>query len=165
MFLDSRKIILSNVDNPNIIIEMILKQIRDLKWELPLLVTDVVGNDAEIVEKNSKLLEGALTAELSVSVSNERFEQLAKNYELKYKEELSFQGYAQTEYDTVFMIKDAITEVGYDADKIANWFRSVKDWQGASGSITLNKNGDRKGGYIPKIILDGKAIELKQDSE
>ena len=148
-----------------VIIEMILKQIRDLKWELPLLVTDVVGNDAEIVEKNSELLEGALTAELSVSVSNEKFEQLAKNYELKYKEELSFQGYAQVEYDTVFMIKDAITEVGYDANKIASWFRSVKDWQGASGSITLNKDGDRKGGYVPKIILDGKAIELKQDSE
>ena len=147
------------------IIEIILKQIRDLKWELPLLVTDVIGNDIEIVEKNFELLEGALTAELSISTNNERFEQLSKNYELKYKEELSFQSYAQAEYDTVFMLKDAIKEVGYEVDKIADWLRSVKDWQGASGSITLGSDGDRDGGYISKIILDGKTIELKQDSE
>ena len=63
------------------------------------------------------------------------------------------------------MLKDAIKEVGYEADKIADWLRSVKDWQGASGSITLGSDGDRDGGYISKIILDGKTIELKQDSE
>jgi branched-chain amino acid transport system substrate-binding protein len=147
------------------IIEMILKQIRDLKWELPLLVTDVVGSDEKIIEENSKLLEGALTTELNINISNNKFEQLAKDYELKYKEELPFQSYAQTSHDAILMIRDAITEVGYDADKIAEWFRSVEDWQGASGLITLGDDGDRDDGYVVKIILDGKTIELKQDSD
>ena len=132
---------------------------RDLKWESPLLVTDVIVSNAEIVEKNSELLEGALAAEFGIDPSNEKFEQLAKNYELKYKEELPFQNYSQTEYDAVIMLKDAIIEVGYEVDKIADWFRSVKDWQGASGLITLGDDGDRDDGHIFKIILDGKIIQ------
>ena len=141
------------------VIEIILKQMRDLKWESPLLVTDVIVSNAEIVEKNSELLEGALAAEFGIDPSNEKFEQLAKNYELKYKEELPFQNYSQTEYDAVIMLKDAIIEVGYEVDKIADWFRSVKDWQGASGLITLGDDGDRDDGHIFKIILDGKIIQ------
>jgi hypothetical protein len=54
------------------------------------------------------------------------------------------------------MIKDAIAAVGYDGQKIADWSRTVKDWQGASGKITIQDNGDMVGGHRPEIIKDGK---------
>jgi len=141
--------------------ERVLKQIKDLKWRPMLLISDAVSGHKETVEKNADLLEGALAAEFGVDPTNPKFDQLAKAYQVKHNTELPFQSYSQTEYDGVYMVKDAIEAVGYDAEKIAEWFRTVKDWSGASGLVTIGDDGDRDGGHVPKIIVKGKVEKLQ----
>ena len=46
--------------------------------------------------------------------------------------------------------------VGDDGSKLADWIRTVKDWQGASGSITIKPDGDRESGYSGEVVRDGK---------
>jgi branched-chain amino acid transport system substrate-binding protein len=139
--------------------ERILRQMKDLNWKPNLLISDAVSGDLETVEKNADLLEGALAAEFGVDPKNEKFKAMVEDYKNKYKNEPPYQSYAQTEYDAVYMIRDAIAEVGYNSEKIADWFRTVKNWSGASGLITIGDDGDRDSGHVPKVIRNGK-VEL-----
>lgn len=139
--------------------ERILQQLSDLGWTIQLLVSDAVTGDVETVRRNATILEGTLAAEFGIDPSNQKFQTLLSGYQKKYGSEVPFQSYAQTEYDSVYMLRDAISEVGYDAGKIARWFREVKNWEGASGLTTIGDDGDRDGGHVPKIVKGGK-VEL-----
>ncbi|MDP2629903.1 MAG: ABC transporter substrate-binding protein [Candidatus Uhrbacteria bacterium] len=136
--------------------ERALKQVTELKWKIPLLITESFAGDAATVEANKSALEGALAAEFTVDEKNEKFEHLVSSYKERYGADLPFPPYAQSEYDAVFMVRDALVAVGEDGEKIAEYLRSTLDWQGASGSITIGGDGDRVGGYALVVVKDGK---------
>ena len=138
--------------------ERILKQLSDLKWKPALLMNDI-SIDMKLVEGNKAILEGAFAAEFGVDPTNPKFARMAEVYKSKHVTDVPFPSYAQTEYDAVFLIADAIKAVGYGGEKIAAWSRTVKDWSGASGNTTIEQTGDRAGGHVPKVIKDGK-VEL-----
>jgi branched-chain amino acid transport system substrate-binding protein len=139
--------------------ERILKQMSELKWQVPLLVSDAVSGDTKAVASNKTALEGTLAAEFSTDSTNAKFKHLVDTYKQLYKADLPYQSYGQTEYDSLFILADGIKAVGYDGEKLANWMRTVKDWQGASGKVTIGSDGDVAGGHIPKIIKSG-IVEL-----
>ncbi|MSR73758.1 MAG: ABC transporter substrate-binding protein [Candidatus Pacebacteria bacterium] len=137
----------------------ILKQISDLKWKTGIIVNDVVVGDMKTVEANKAVLEGALTAEFGTDVDNAKFQNLLAAYKAKYGVDMPFQSYGQTEYDAVYILRDALMAVGNDGAKIADWLKTVNNWQGASGSVTIGADGDRVGGHVLKVIKGGK-VEL-----
>lgn len=142
--------------------EKIFKQMQDLKWNTPVLVNDVTGGTPATVLMYKDLLEGALTAEFSTDPTNTKFTKLLTDYKTKYGTELPYQAYGQTEYDAVYMLRDAIIAVGYDGEKIAAWSRTVKDWDGASGKVTIGQDGDRVGGHTVEVIKGGKTERFVQ---
>ena len=115
--------------------------------------------DVTVVKNNAVAMEGTLAAEFGVDPNNLKFKGMLEKYQKEYGVEIPFQSYAQTYYDAVFMIKDALVAFDYDVDKMAEWFRTVKDWSGASGLTTIGDDGDRDGGHTPKIVKNGK-VEL-----
>lgn len=140
---------------------LIFKQIDEQKWKPALLISGAVSGDAKTVADHKTLLEGALAAEFGVGSNSTQFAAALAAYQTKYGSEASYQSYAQTEYDAVYMVRDALLAVGNDGTKIAEWSRTVKDWIGASGKVTIKTDGDRDGGYVAKVIKDGK-VELYQ---
>lgn len=136
--------------------DRVFKQVGELKWKVPILVADATSGDPTTVSNNAAFLEGALAAEFGIDPNNQKFQTMLTAYKNKYGGEPPFQSYAQTEYDGVYMLRDAIKEVGYNGEKLATWFRTVKDWPGASGLITIGDDGDRDGGHVAKIIKNGK---------
>lgn len=141
--------------------ERIMKQLKDLKWNPALLIDDAIAGDPKTIENNEAILEGALTAEFGVDLANPKFKHAMQAYKDKYGAEPPFQSYAQTEYDAVYIIRDAIAAVGYDGEKIANWSRTIKDWDGASGKVTIGQDGDRVSGHRLEIVKNGK-VEVYQ---
>lgn len=139
--------------------ERILKQLQETNWKPQLMTSDVVPGDPETVKRNSGILEGAIGAEFGIDENNPKFKGMLEAYKKKFGEDVPYLSYAQTEYDGVYIIRDAIKTVGYDGEKIADYVRSLKNWQGASGSVTIEENGDRTGGHVPKVIKNGK-VEL-----
>lgn len=137
----------------------ILKQVADLKWKPNLIVNDVMAGDLKVVEENRAILEGALAAEFGVDATNPKFQAMAAAYKAKYGVDVPYQSYAQTEYDAVYILRDALIAVGNDGAKIADWLKTVTNWQGASGSVTIGADGDRVGGHVLKVIKGGK-VEL-----
>ncbi len=140
----------------------IFKNLGDLNWKPALLVADIIPGDPTTVATYKNVLEGAIGAEFGVDPSNPKYKHLVDAYKAKYNVEPPFQSYAQTEYDSVYMVKDAIAAVGYDGEKIAQWSRTVKNWEGASGKITIQASGDRAGGHRAEVIKNGKVEVLAQ---
>lgn len=105
-----------------------LKQFQESKWKVPLLVNDVVPGNPATVTAYSKTLEGALTAEFGTDPANVKFASLISNYKAKYGSDMPYQSYGQTEYDAVYLVRDALLAVGDNGEKIATWLRTVKDW-------------------------------------
>jgi len=136
----------------------ILTQIKQLGWKPKLMAADVVPGDPETVSKYKDILEGTLTAEFGTDATNPKFAAMIASYKTKYGEEPPYQGYAQTVYDSAYLVQGAIVAVGYDGTKVANWLHTVKDWQGASGTVTIGANGDPITGHKPEVITGGKVM-------
>lgn len=134
----------------------ILKQLKDLNWKPRLLVSDQNAGDTQLLTDYKASLEGALVAEFGVDQTNPKFMRLNEGYKQKYGKDMTFQSYTQTVYDAIYLIKEGIATVGYDGQKLADWARNIKDWQGASGAVTIKTDGDRDGGHRPEVIKDGK---------
>jgi branched-chain amino acid transport system substrate-binding protein len=136
--------------------QRILQQVQDLGWDVPLLISDILPGDATFVAQNATRLEGAIGAEFGVDPNNQKFQALLTSYKNAYGTDMPFQSYGQTEYDSVYMIRDAIAAVGYDAEKVADWMRGLNGWTGASGTVNIGENGDRTRGHVGKVIRQGK---------
>jgi branched-chain amino acid transport system substrate-binding protein len=143
--------------------DKVLKQMQDLKWSPKIILNDVPGGDPQITSTYKNLLEGAFTAQFVADPNNPKFSKLLDAYKTKYGIDLAYaSSYGATEYDAIYMLKDAITTVGYDGAKIAAWSRTVKDWDGASGKVTIKADGDRDGGHTAQIIKGGMVERLTQ---
>lgn len=138
------------------ITQRILQQMRELGWDVPLIFSDSVIGDREFITNNATQVEGAIAAEFGVDLENPKFQNLAKTYLERHGEEMPLPNYGQTEYDAVYLLADAIGSVGHDAEKVSDWILGIKDWNGASGNITIGENGDRIGGPVAKVVRKGK---------
>jgi len=136
--------------------ERVIKQIAELGWKPHLMVSDVTSGDPETVTRNATALEGALAAEFGVDPTSEKFKHMVDAYKQMYGKDAPYLSYGQTEYDSVYLLRDAILAVGYDGAKITQWMHNVKDWEGASGKVTIGADGDRIGGHTLKEIKNGK---------
>src|SRR3989344_602821 len=123
--------------------ERILKQLVDLKWSSKIMINDAVAGDPKIITSYKDILEGSLTAEFGIDPLNAKFQRMIASYKNKYGNEPPYQSYAQTEYDGVYIVRDGLLAVGNDGAKFADWSRTIKDWDGASGKVTIGADGDR----------------------
>jgi branched-chain amino acid transport system substrate-binding protein len=136
--------------------QKIFKSIRDLNWKTNLFLSDTVTGDSTTMTEYKDVLEGSVTALLGTP-NNEIFNNLLVSYKNTYGEDVPYQNYAPLQRDVVFMITDAIKAVGYNGEKIADWFHNnVKDWQGAAGLVTIGPDGDPLVGHRAEIVKNGK---------
>ncbi len=136
--------------------DIIINQMKALNWKPQLILNDPIVGDSKTLLKNKEMFEGAWATEFTVYTDNPKMQHLIEVYKAKYGSDLAYQSFAQTTYDTVYLISEAIASVGYDGTKIATWGRMVKNWQGASGSVTIDAKGDRVGGPVIRVVKEGK---------
>ncbi len=124
------------------------------------MINDVLTTP-EFVTNNKTILEGAIMVDFYLDPMDQKLIDLNKNYVARFGKEMSFLTYSTAVYDSVYILKDGIEKVGYDGEKLAAWVRTVKDWKGTSGSVTIGSDGERVGGRVEKIVRDGKIIVAK----
>ncbi len=136
----------------------IMQQAQQLQYKPAVIINDAISGDPDTVSNNAAFLEEAITAEFGIDLKNLKFQHLVSAYKEKYGVEPPYQSYAQTEYDAMFILRDALLAKGENGQKIAEWSRTLKNWEGASGKITILPSGDRDGGHTPKSIRGGKVV-------
>ncbi len=139
----------------------IFDQIAQLGWKPALIVNDAIAGDPATIKKYSTVLEGAITAEFLPDASNTQYVAFLDAYKAKYGSEPPYQNYMATVYDAVNLLASGIKAVGDDGQALATWSRTISNWQGASGAVTIGADGDRVGGHVAEVIQKGQKVLLK----
>ena len=139
----------------------IFDQLAQLGWKPKLIVDDATAGDPGTITKYASQLQGALTAEFLPNASDTAYMAFIQAYQSKYGQVPPYQNYMATVYDAVNLLAAGIKQVGYNGQALAQWSRTISDWPGASGNITIGPDGDRVGGHVAEIIENGQKVLIQ----
>ena len=134
-----------------------LKQIKELGIEAKILGADA-WDDPKIPEQAAEAAEGLMYT-MPFSPMTDEFK-AAMEAKTGGKDLTICTPQA---YDSVNIIAEIMKRVGTDSTKIKDELYKVKGYEGVSGIITLDKNGDlATASYIIKTIKDGKQVPYEK---
>ena len=130
-----------------------LKQAKEIGLNAKILGGDA-WNDPKIISNAGFGAEGIMYT-MPKSVSNATFD--AAIEKLTNSKEVTVG--SRESYDAVKILAQVMKEVGTKSSKIKDALYKVQGYQGVSGNISFDKNGDLStASYDIKIIKDGKAV-------
>ncbi len=133
-----------------------LKQIKELGIEATLLGGDA-WDDPKIPEEAGDSAEGILYIKPFAPLTEEF--KAAMEVKTGTKDVTICTPQA---YDAVYIVAEIMKKVGTDSEKIKDELYKVEGYEGVSGTITLDENGDlATASYILKVVTDGVAVDYK----
>lgn len=136
---------------------ILMKQARELGLNKPLYFQTEAVEDPHVLESAADAAEGA-TYILPAAAEGEIPQKFAASYLAKYnmKPEL----FAAEAYDIVNLIAISLSELSgaRSAQEIRSFLYNVSEYQGASGTITFDQNGDVMKPMAIKQIQGGQPI-------
>jgi branched-chain amino acid transport system substrate-binding protein len=141
--------------NPDIIVftgyypeaGMILRQKKDLGWDVPMVGGDATNNRALVEIAGAEAASGYyfVSPPGPDDMNSPAAVKLFEVYRSKYKE-LPGSVWSVLAGDAFNVIAEAVTKVGSDSGKIAQYLHTnLKNYEGLSGQISFNEKGDRIG--------------------
>ena len=139
---------------------LLIKQVKEAGVKSKLLTAEVlVGRN--VLKENADELEGLVGIEQKVDLANTKTSKLLAKYKQQTNEEAPFPGYMAGGYDIVYLLSDAISKKGYDAEKIKDYLYTVKDYDGAVGKLTIDQNGDPVLDYTIGQVKNGNLLPMQ----
>jgi branched-chain amino acid transport system substrate-binding protein len=135
--------------------EVILKQMKELGIEGPFLINDGTGTNVDLLETYADYLEGSYTA--AVDVTSDEAIQMQTQYEEMFGESMNYLAYDSATYDAVWILANAIAEVGNDADAIKAYLDEL-EYTGMMGTYSFDENGDPTSGHSLGMIEGGALV-------
>jgi branched-chain amino acid transport system substrate-binding protein len=141
---------------------ILVKQARELGINVPVIGGDVLADPtfSKLAGPDAANNIYFVSGFSSLKPANDKTEAFIKHYKAKYGEEPS--AYAACAYDAVMMVKAAATaENAKTSSDIADGLAKLKNFEGVTGNITVNKNHDPvKSAYLVKLEK-GKEISAE----
>lgn len=143
-----------NLHASNASIGLLIQQAKELGLKVNWLASFGAEN-APLLEQYSQIAEG-LIYPYSYDPESDLLsaKQFSQSYLAKYGKIPSLT--AANSYDALKLIAMAIEKHGEDTEKIKEFLLSVKNYQGASGVLSFDQNGDVEKPIFMKQIKDGK---------
>jgi branched-chain amino acid transport system substrate-binding protein len=69
--------------------------------------------------------------------------------------------FAASAYSDVYLLAEAMEEVGYDTSAVAAYLLQLEDWSHALGTVSFDENGDIGAPYLVKQAVSGAWNEVK----
>lgn len=134
-----------------------IKQARELGFKVKILSAQP-AEDPEVRKIAGNAAEGIIfsTTTLDLKAGGEASQQFLDKFQKKYGKEPAT--YSAEAYDAMKIITKCAAEVGYEAENIKNCLYRVKDYDGASGKMSFDLNGDVLKPIQIKIIKNGNII-------
>lgn len=136
---------------------LIMKQAKELGITAPFLGGDT-WETPEFIDVGQEAVEGAMLTTFFATEKplNDLSEQFIEEYRAEYGTEPS--AVAALAFDAYLVIRDAIEKAGSADDRTAirDEIAKTENFQGATGSISLDENGDAIKDVIIKTVQDGK---------
>jgi len=147
-----------NLHTSGPLLGILAKQVKELGIEVKLISTFSTENH-ELARDYADVIEGTTFPYTFDKDSElESVRTFVANYEAKYNELPDFT--AANSYDSMNLLALAINKVGQDPAKVKEFFLSVKDYEGGSGLITFDENGDAIREIIIKQAINGEFVRV-----
>jgi branched-chain amino acid transport system substrate-binding protein len=137
---------------------LIIKQARQAGINVPIVGSDGMA-DPKLVQiagdQNASKIYYTTPFSTRVAKDNPTAVKFMKKYQARYHQEAPT--FSALAYDSVYMIKQAIeNEKSADSVKIAKGLAKIKNFDGVTGKITMNKNHDPEKPIAIEQLTDGK---------
>jgi branched-chain amino acid transport system substrate-binding protein len=127
----------------------------DVAW-----MAHYAAENAPLVEQYGSVVDGLIYPYPYSSGSSEEM----KSFEAAYAEK--FEGvpdmFSANSFDALMLLAEAIGKVGKDPAAVKGQLLSVKNFEGASGTLSFDENGDVQKPILIKEIRGGKFVVLKK---
>lgn len=133
----------------------ILKQLRELGVNLQIITTSV-DIETEDLRKAGPEIADEVIYTIFKAVSNFNAGYLRSEHQKRYGEDED--GLAPFGYDVVLLIADALRSAGPDADKIRDYLYTVRDFPGASGTMSFDEDGTVVKEFEFKTVKNGQFV-------
>jgi len=134
---------------------LIMKQVGAMGIKTQFLAPDPFG------EISIGIAKSAANGVISVQPSNETSAAFKEAFKAKYGNDPS--SISAMDYDAVNLLALAIQRGGNNGTAIKNELYKIKDYAGASGTITIDSNGDAiNRPMVLNIVKDGKLVPYQQ---
>jgi len=137
--------------------ESFVRQVRELKLDKQLLTHQLI-DDPVVLGRLGKAADGIIftSPKLTPETGNPGVKAFYALYKAKFgKDPLQF---TANSYDAAMLIIKAIEAKAPAADGIKTWLYAVKDYDGASGTLSFDANGDVQQKMLIMRVEGGKAI-------
>lgn len=141
--------------------DLVVKQMRELGLNLQLYGNESTGSAPATTMLDKSYYEGLIFAQVAVDRTAPKTRAFIEGYRAKYG--VSDIPYVLTPeaYDTLKVLAETIARCGDDVEKVKNCLYELKDYEGASGRISIDKNGDGVREHVLMTIRDGQPVSLK----
>ncbi len=140
---------------------LILKQIGELGIKAELFSTDGIETP-ETISLGGKVAENLIyiSPAFNAKSNHPAVKKFADAFKEKYN--LAPEVYGANNYDALKLIALAIKNVGPDGEAIKNYLYGVKNYDGVSGIMSFDSNGDVIKPTIIKTIKNGEFVKLER---
>ncbi len=136
-------------------------QIKQYQLSSAIIISSVITD--EHISQAPGVLEGIYQTQL-LNLQSAANELLAKSYKAKFNRNITMPWYVAVGHDAVKIMHEAVKRGGSNSEGIKRALYSIKDYPGASSSISINERGSSPQFERMHRIRDGKIV-LEQDSD
>ncbi|MBW2999881.1 ABC transporter substrate-binding protein [Candidatus Woesearchaeota archaeon] len=139
-----------------------LTQMKEIGIELPLFSTRSLVN-TKAIEEVGDLMNGVIYAEIKFDENEEKIHSFLAKYVAKYGEDPTYSLQMTVGvYDAVNIIAESMNKCDENTECIKNQLYDLKDYQGLSGIISMDENGDPEMDFELKTLKEGIIIALDE---
>ena len=140
--------------------ELFVRQVKELGVDR-FLMTHQLIDDPEILGRLGDATNGIVftSPKLMPEVGGSGVKSFHDKYMSKYGKEP--QQFASNSYDAVILIAQAIGKYGLDSDSIKKGLYEVHNYDGASGMLRFDQNGDVHQKMLIMVVQNGKSLIYK----
>jgi len=138
---------------------MILKQAKELGIKAKFFATAPVEGK-ELLDIGKQAAEGLI---YTYPYDEESDNTVMKNYREKYQATYHEHNemYSASFYDTLHILSNCLEKVGDNVEKVKACLYGIQNYQGASGILSFDQNGDISKPFIFKTIKDGEFVKYE----
>lgn len=142
---------------------LLVSQLGQQKIEAPLFGNEVTGNTVTAYPANKAQFEGMIFSEAAFNSNSKKTKEFIdefKNY--FHVDGLPYGFWTAEAYDGVMLLADVINRCGANKEAVKKCLYEVRNYEGVSGTISIDENGDGIRNYVLKVVRDGSVMEMSR---
>lgn len=139
--------------------DVLFKQMKDMGIVGPFLLNDVAGTSSDMLNNYKDYLEGSYTATLYIDEASQGVKDFMTAYKATYNSDPNYLGYDLTTYDAIWILAEAVAEVGNDGAAVKTYLDDFAGYDGLSGHIDFDVNGDPLVGHSVYKVVNGAIVK------